>query len=137
MRLSSATAMAGHPLSTSERVVFTGILILCVVSLPTLIAHIRGRSRRIEEAVTLMAASDRFRSRLAGGIHLSWGALASASIGVLAGAAGWDVVDAAVGFAFALLMLADLSVFFTGRPRTLLLPRYRDERFPPSGDHDR
>lgn len=116
--------MAGE-LSVVEIVGFSFVLLCCLVSVPVLIGHVTGRSATIDEAVCLMASSDHYRRRLAGGMHLTWGVLLTASLGVLAGGLDLAIVRMVAGTAFLLLVLADLAVFLVGRPRTLMLPRYR------------
>lgn len=112
-------------LSTAEMVVFGGVLVACLGAVPALIGHVTGRSRAIDEAVGLMASSEKFQRRLAGGMHLTWGVLLSASLGVLAGGLDLGVVRAIAGVAFLLLGLVDLAVLFLGRPKSLLLARHR------------
>lgn len=112
-------------LSVAEIVVFGGVLLACLVAVPVLVRHVTGRTEAIDEAVGLMASSDKYRRRLAGGMHLTWGVLLSASLGVLAGGLELDVVRAVAGTMFLLLVLGDMGVFFFGRPKMLMLPRYR------------
>lgn len=112
-------------LSGAEVVVFGGVLVACLVAVPVLVRHVTDRTEAIDEAVGLMASSDKYRRRLAGGMHLTWGVLVSASLGVLAGGLDLDNVRAGVGAIFLVLVLGDTAVFFFGRPRTLMLPRYR------------
>ena len=116
--------MAGD-LSVAETVVFGCVLLSCLASVPLLVGHVTGRSRAIDEAVGLMASSARFRRRLAGGFHLTWGVLLTASLGALAGVVGLGTVREVAGIAFLVLALSDLAVFLVGRPRFLVLPRHR------------
>lgn len=109
----------------AELIVFGGVLLACLVSVPVLVRHVTGRTAAIDEAVGLMAGSDTYRRRLAGGMHLTWGVLLSASVGALAGGLGLDALRAGAGTAFLLLVLGDLAVFLVGRPRTLMLRRHR------------
>lgn len=104
---------------------FWGVLLACFAAVPVLVRHVTGRTEAIDEAVGLMASSDTYRRRLAGGMHLTWGVLLSASLGVLAGGFGLDAVRVVAGTVFLLLVLGDMAVFFFGRPKVLMLPRYR------------
>lgn len=113
---------------------FAGVLLACLVAVPALVGHLTGRSQAVDEAVGLMAGSAKYRRRLAGGMHLTWGVLASGSVGVLAGDLGLATVRAVAGTAFLVLVLADMAVFLLGRPQALMLPRYR--RAPTSDEHD-
>lgn len=112
-------------LSVAEIVVFGGVLSACLVAGPVLVRHVTGNTGAIDEAVGLMASSDTYRRRLAGGMHLTWGVLLSASLGVLAGGLDLDAVRAVAATIFLGLALGDMAVFFFGRPRTLMLSRYR------------
>lgn len=112
-------------LSVAETVVFGGVLLACLVAVPVLARHVTGRTEAIDEAVGLMAGSDKYRRRLAGGMHLTWGVLLFASLGVLAGGLDLDAVRAVAGTVFLVLVLGDMAVFFFGRPKVLMLPRYR------------
>lgn len=109
----------------AEVVVFGGVLLGSLVAIPVLVRHVAGRTAAIDEAVGLMASPDKYQRRLDGGMHLTWGVLLSASLGVLAGGLDLDAVRAAAGTVFLLLVLGDMAVFFLGRPRALMLPRYR------------
>lgn len=112
-------------LSVAEVVVFGGVLFACLVAVPVLVRHVTGNTEAIDEAVGLMASSATYRRRLAGGMHLTWGVLLFASLGVLAGGLDLDAARAVAGTIFLVLVLGDTAVFFFGRPRTLMLPRYR------------
>lgn len=125
--------MNGGPLSTPELVVFSGLLILGLVTLPVIIRHVLGTTSVLEEAVTWLASTNHGRARLAGTVHLSWLAVTSAAVAALADGQGVAVITTMAGTVMVLAGVLDLSVCLTGRPRRAVLARHRDKvgRDPP------
>lgn len=113
-------------LSTVEWATFGFLLAICVVTLPVVVAHVRGRTSHIDQAVQLMASSTHFQARLAGGMHLTWGNVFFASLGVVLSAAGMPVASRIAGTVSLVAMVLDLSVFAAGRPSFVVLRRHRD-----------
>lgn len=122
-------------LSSAEWIAFGILLAACLGTLPALVAHVRGTSSHIDQAVQLMASSNHFQARLAGGMHLTWGNVFFGSLGVVLGAVGLPAARMVAGLAFLVAMVLDLSVFAVGRPSIVVLRRHRDaarRRFAPS-----
>ena len=113
-------------LSAAEWATFGLLLALCVVTLPLVVAHVRGTTSHIDQAVRLMASSTHLQARLAGGMHLTWGNVFFASLGVVLSAAGMAAPSRLAGTAFLVAMVLDLSVFAAGRPSFVVLRRHRD-----------
>lgn len=112
-------------LSIVEWATFGFLLAVCVVTLPVVVAHVRGTTSHIDQAVQLMASSTHFQARLAGGMHLTWGNVFFASLGVVLSAAGMPAASRIAGTAFLVAMVLDLSVFAAGRPSFVVLRRHR------------
>lgn len=113
-------------LSTAEWMAFGVLLGACLGTLPVVVAHVRGASSHIDQAVQLMASSNHFQARLAGGMHLTWGNVFLGSLGVVLAAVGLPAASRVAGVAFFVAMVLDLSVFAVGRPSVVVLRRHRD-----------
>lgn len=113
-------------LSTAEWIAFGILLAACLGTLPALVTHVRGTSSHIDRAVQLMASSNHFQARLAGGMHLTWGNVYFGSLGVVFGAVGLPAARMVAGMAFLSAVVLDLSVFAVGRPSIVMLRRHRD-----------
>lgn len=113
-------------LSTAEWVTFGFLLAVCIGTLPAVVAHVGGTSSHIDEAVQLMASSNHFQARLAGCMHLTWGNVFFASLGVVLSALGVSEASMVAGVAFFVVMVLDLLVFAVGRPSVVVLRRHRD-----------
>lgn len=105
-------------LSTGEWVTFLLLLAACLGAGPVVVAHVRGTAAHLGQAVQLLASSSRFQARLAGGMHLTWGTLFFASLGVILGAVERPGARGVAGAAFLVVMLLDLSVFALGGHRS-------------------
>lgn len=74
----------------------------------------------------MMASSERFQARLAGGMHLTWGNVFFGSAAVVLNAGGMVGVSVVAGTVFLGVMVLDLAVFAAGRPTAAVIRRHRE-----------
>lgn len=117
--------MTPDSLPALEFYTFVFVLGACAISLPTLIKHMRGSTDVITQATFLMARTEKYQKRLAGGMHLTWLVLFSGSLGVLLKSFDYQSLGEVAGLVFFVSVILGLSVFFLGRPKTAMLRRFR------------